>query len=121
MIFQFSLFGQNGLDPTKLGANDVYDLILRFMRIAMIIIAGLAIIYIIIAGIQYITSGGTEAKQEESKKTIQTAIIGLIIAISAATVTNELLRRLNFSDTIEQEINRRTEQDSNPGSGPFIR
>jgi hypothetical protein len=120
MIFQFNLFGSGGIDPTKLTANGVYDLILRAMRIALLFIAALAIIYIIIAGIQYVTAAGAEAKQAEAKKTIQTAIIGLVIAILATTVTNELLRRLNLNRAIQNEINERVEQGA-PSQPQLIR
>jgi len=45
------------------------------------IVGGLTILFLIIGGVQYITSAGNTARAEMAKKTITYAIIGLIIVI----------------------------------------
>jgi cytochrome bd-type quinol oxidase subunit 2 len=122
-MFQINLFGKGGIDPTTINAITFYDILLRSVRVALALIGVLAVIYIIVAGIQYITAAGAEAKQAEAKKTIQYAIIGIIVAMLAFVITNELLRRLNFNATIREEINNQVEQSntSDPTRQDIIR
>ena len=47
-----------------------------------------AVIYIIVAGIQYATSNGDPAKASRALKTIIFALVGLAIVIAAAALTN---------------------------------
>ena len=54
--------------------------------ILMWFVGALAVIFIIIGGIQYITSAGNPSGQERSKKTITYAIGGLILALSTAAI-----------------------------------
>ncbi len=52
-------------------------------------VAGLiAVIVIIVGGIQYITAGGDPSKVAKAKNAILYAVIGLIIVILAAVITN---------------------------------
>jgi len=50
------------------------------------IAAGLAILMIIIGGLQIITSGGNDSKIGEGKKRVTEAIIGLLILVFSATI-----------------------------------
>ncbi len=54
--------------------------------ILMWFVGALAIIFIIIGGIQYITSAGNPSGQERSKKTITYAIGGLVLALSTTAI-----------------------------------
>lgn len=61
----------------------------------------LAIIFIILmlyAGFNWMTAGGDEQKVTQAKETIQKAIIGLIIIISAYTITAFVFKALPFGD-----------------------
>jgi small-conductance mechanosensitive channel len=102
-LFQFTLFGNNGFDPTMIGTQEIFGLIFRVMQFALGLIGAIAVVYIIIAGIQYITAGGVDAKQAEAKKTIEAAIVGLIIVVLSFTLVSTLLRTLGFNDTIEKQ------------------
>lgn len=44
---------------------------------------GIVVILIIIAGIRYTTAGGDESKTAQARKSIQNALIGLVIVVSA--------------------------------------
>jgi TRAP-type C4-dicarboxylate transport system permease small subunit len=103
MLWQIGIYGSEGLDPTALRPADIYELILRVLRIALALIGAVAFIYIIMGGIQYITAAGNEAKQVEAKKTIQAAVVGFIIVVGGFTLTNMVLRQLQFNDTIRNE------------------
>lgn len=52
-------------------------------------VAGLiAVVVIIVGGIQYVTSGGDPGKAAKAKNVILYAVIGLIIVLLAAVITN---------------------------------
>lgn len=102
LAFQFSLFGKTGVDPTTLTPQSALELALRGIEIALAIIGAVVVVYILMAGIVYATSGGDAKKQGDAKKTIQAALIGLMIVVGAFTITNTVLQRLKFKDTILQ-------------------
>ncbi len=109
MLWQIGLFGNgSGQDPTTIGITQINALLLRGAEIALAVIGAIAFIYIIIAGIQYITSAGDPAVQTQAKKTIQAAIIGFVIAVSAFTLVGSLLRKLGFSSTIIEDSSVKT-------------
>lgn len=59
-------------------------------------VAGLvAVIYIIIGGINYMTSAGDTSKLEKAKKTILYACIGLIICALAFAIVNWTIGAMN--------------------------
>ena len=67
---------------------------------SVIAVSGLiAVIFIIIGGVQYMTSTGDSSKIEKAKKTILYAVIGLIICALAAAITNWTIAVINNSAT----------------------
>lgn len=103
MLFQFGLFGGDGLDPTNLGVADIFVLALSVVRIALGLIGAIALIYILVGGIQFITAGGDPGKQAEARKAIVAAIVGVIIASLSFALTNVVLQQVQFRYTIIQE------------------
>ena len=61
-------------------ANKVFS---NTFVIMMIICVVLSLIYIVLAGIQWITSGGDKTKLESARKKITWAVGGLIVALAA--------------------------------------
>ena len=59
-----------------------------------LIVGAISVIFIIIAGIQYITSGGNPDKAKRAKDTILYAIIGLVVALSATVIVNFVIGRV---------------------------
>lgn len=56
---------------------------------AVYVVAGLvAVIYIVVAGIQYVTSNGNPEKAKKALHTIIYALCGLVIVLIAAALTN---------------------------------
>ena len=54
---------------------------------ALVIVGGLAfLIYFILGGLQWITSGGDKAKVEQAQKQITNGLTGLIIVVAAYAV-----------------------------------
>ena len=67
--------------------NQALDFVCNLLRLIRNIIAGiglgLAVILLIVGGIQYMTAGGNPEKAEKSKKLMINAIIGIAIVIAA--------------------------------------
>ena len=60
--------------------------------ITMIIIAIFTcLVFMVIGGIKWITSGGDEAKIKAARSTIVAALVGLVIAVCAFGITNVVL------------------------------
>ena len=69
--------------------------ILRLITYFLILAGVVAVIYIILGGIKYITSQGEEDQSEEGKKTILYAVIGLIVIGLAAALVNFVIAGIN--------------------------
>lgn len=68
------------------------------MMVALAILIGglVAIIFIFLAGIQFITSGGDEEKTKKAVKSIRYAVIGLLVVIFSVTFVAILGSIFNF-------------------------
>ena len=66
--------------------QDVGVLISTLVDILIIIAALAALIYFILGGLQWITSGGDKAKIEQAQKQITNGLTGLIIVVAAYAV-----------------------------------
>ncbi len=100
MLWQISLYGTGGYDPTNITPLQILEFMLNLARIALALIGIIVVIYIIVAGIQYITAAGDPGKQGEARKTIQYALIGLGVTIVAFAIIRVLLQILNFDANI---------------------
>ncbi len=58
------------------------------------VVAALAVLSIVIAGFNYVTSEGDPEKISRSKRTIILALVGLLIALSAEFIVLTVLNRL---------------------------
>ncbi|MEK7572089.1 MAG: hypothetical protein AAB553_07500 [Patescibacteria group bacterium] len=79
------------------GSNIVGNVIILLFVIAIIT----AIIFIIIGGIKWITSGGDKGKIDQARATLTAAIVGLIIALCSfliINITTYLLTGQSFLD-----------------------
>ncbi len=73
--------------------NDQVSIVIRIL----LGVAGIiAVLFIIIGGFQYITSGANEEMAESGKKTLQNAIVGLIIIILSYVIVVVIARALIF-------------------------
>lgn len=61
--------------------NSASGLILSVIDIALWIAGTIAVLFLIIGGLRYVTASGNEEQAEGAKKTITHAIIGLVIII----------------------------------------
>lgn len=78
------LFGTGNLSST----TSLSQLLPEIIQLLLGIAGGVAVVFVIIGGYQYITSGGNEESAEKGRKTLTNAIIGIIIIVlSYAIIT----------------------------------
>lgn len=70
------------------------DQVRNILTIAFGLIGAVALIYIMIGGLNYIYSSGEPQKAKQAKETIIYALIGLVVAVSAETIVWTVLSRL---------------------------
>ena len=68
--------------------NDISTVIQSILNAIILVSGTIAVIFVLIGGIQYITSTGDSAKVEKAKKTILYACIGLIICALSFAIVN---------------------------------
>lgn len=83
------------LDKSKTGlpSVDTQNSLSTILTIVFTIIGAMALLFMVIGGFRYITSGGDPAKVTSAKNQILYTAIGLIIAASAAALVNYVLGR----------------------------
>jgi hypothetical protein len=68
--------------------NTIPALIVQATKIILALTGMLAVLFIIIGGLRYITSGGSPEAVKSAKNTVTYAIIGLVIAVMAFAIVN---------------------------------
>lgn len=76
------------------GQQTATDLVLSVISMLLVVAAIIAILYLIIGGVRYITAAGNEELSESAKKTIQHAIIGLVIIILSFVIISVISEAL---------------------------
>lgn len=79
----------DSIDIPRAEAGDVE--IGNAIELAFMVIGIVSVIVIIIAGFQYVLSGGDPQKTKQAKDTILYAIIGLVISVSAWAIVGFVL------------------------------
>ncbi len=74
--------------------GSITTLILNIIGIALFLAGFLAVVFIVIGGIQYTTSGGDEKKVAKAKSTIINAIIGVVLASMAYTIVTFITTKI---------------------------
>ena len=64
------------------------DLLKSGLNIAYSLVGAIAVIVVIYAGYQYMTSNGDSGKAQTAMKTILFAVIGIVVVASAFVITN---------------------------------
>lgn len=76
--------GSIGSDPQQ----DIVSVVGDVIAILLFIAGAIAVLFVIIGGFQYVTSGGNEESAKKGKKTLTNAIIGIVIIILAYAIIN---------------------------------
>ena len=97
--------------------NSLIPTILNIIQVTIGVLALVAVIVIIFAGVQYTTSAGDVGKVKKAKDSILYGIIGLVIAILAFAIVNFVLSSLTKKPTTGGSSNNSTTnvKDKNDG------
>ena len=79
-------FGNLGLDETNMSFTNIGSLLGNIIIAAMVISGLMVFFYLIMGGIQYITSGGDKAQAEAARDRITYALIGLVIVVGSFAI-----------------------------------
>jgi hypothetical protein len=82
----------NPVDPQA--EDNVNDIIRLVINLFSVFVGVIAVIFIIVGGIKYITSGGDSGNVTSAKNTILFAIVGLVIVALAQIVVRFVLSRV---------------------------
>jgi cytochrome bd-type quinol oxidase subunit 2 len=86
-------------------ASNLGSIISGLLNLVMIIAAVLVFLYLIMGGIEWITSGGDKGKTESARNKITAAIIGLIILAASYAILQLALSLLGFEGGLGDVFN----------------
>lgn len=73
-------------NPTAVDIQTLSELIIRIINIALGLVGIVSVLFLVIGGYKYITSGGDTEQIESAKGTIMNALIGLAIVLLALMI-----------------------------------
>jgi len=91
--------------PEQGYASSMGSLISSILNLVMLVAALLVFMYLILGGIEWITSGGDKSKTEGARNKITAAIIGLIVLAASYALLQLALTFLGFTDGIQGLFN----------------
>jgi type IV secretion system pilin len=86
------------INPGKGFATDMGSLINGALSFIMVIAALLVFLYLILGGMEWITSGGDKTKTENARNKITAAVVGLIILAASYAILLIILNFLGFGN-----------------------
>ena len=86
------------INPGKGFSTSIGNLINGALSFIMVIAALLVFLYLILGGIEWITSGGDKSKTETARNKITSAVIGLIILAASYAILLIILNFLGFGN-----------------------
>ena len=102
MLFGADVLAAAGSDPlglnygaaTGLGDDDIRFTIASIIKIALSLLGMITVVIILWAGFEWMTAGGSEEKISSAKKRLSSAVVGLLIVLSAYSLTNFVVKNL---------------------------
>ena len=86
--------GQDSQQKATGDTRDLMDILNLIINVALGVIGFVAVVMIIMGGIQYTTSSGDTAKVTKAKNTILYGVVGLVIALLAFAIVNFILKNV---------------------------
>ena len=86
--------GVNSINPEGTSTKSLPEMIKIILTAVFTVIGMVAVVMIIIGGVNYATSQGDPAKATKAKNTIMYAVIGLVITLLAIAIVNFVLSSL---------------------------
>lgn len=90
---------KGGIKATEASFGEQKDLegtVTNIINVILYVVGILAVVMIVIGGVQYTTSGGDQAAVTKAKNTILYGIVGLVVAILAYAIVNFVLKQLGI-------------------------
>lgn len=89
------------------GDLEISDLIARGINGAILLAALAVLLYLILGGFQWLTSGGDKGKTEGARNKITSALIGLLIVVASWAIYQLVLRifGINVNELAEGFVN----------------
>ena len=78
--------------------SSLSDIMFFAINLVFAVGLGLALIFVIVGGIKYITSQGDEGKATEARNTITNAVIGAVVIIGFRVILQIVLNLLGWKD-----------------------
>lgn len=79
-LYRCITLGSDG-QPQISGLEDAIQVIVNIVQLLMTLAGALAVIFVIIGGIQYITSTGDPGRTAKARSTITTAVLGVLLLV----------------------------------------
>lgn len=92
MRFIFAV--QNLVDPAGLPHTTDVKSTTRYLTVTFVIMGGVALLILVIAGLRYIIAAGNAEKMAEARRMIIYTVVGLIVASLAASIVGLVAGRL---------------------------
>lgn len=92
-----------GLFGTQPGQITIATILATFLRISLVVAGILLLIYLVIGGIQWLTSGGEKAALESARGRLTNAFIGLLIIVLVLVII-DLINRVLGLDILRPEL-----------------
>lgn len=77
-------------DPGAWGTNEIRELIGNIINMLLVVGGAVAVVFIILGAISYLTAFGDETKAEQGKKTLTWALIGLALIIVSRLIVGTI-------------------------------
>lgn len=87
-----SLFGGATSSPVK--AENLGQLIMAVISLLLIVAGSVAVVFLMVGGYRYVMASGNEDQTESAKKTITSAIVGLVIIVAAFVIVRLIINIL---------------------------
>ena len=94
MAFVPRLAAAQATMPLFLGNVTLQDIVGRIVKVLLTMSGSLALVMIIVGGLRWMTAQGEADKIKKAKGTLTWAIIGLIVAFSAYSLVDFILKNL---------------------------
>lgn len=82
------------IDTTPLPQGNTTDIVASGLRITFGVVGALAVLYITLSGLRYVTSGGDPQKIAQAKNGIIYSLVGVAVAILAQAIVTFTVRNL---------------------------
>lgn len=76
-------------------SGTVVSVIGLIIKLALFVAGALAVLFVVIGGVLYLTAGGNDEQATKAKKTITNALIGIVIIILSYVLVNVVINLVN--------------------------